>query len=109
METHDIPGTNWYWHVAWYTRRKHPFKALESTHELEDPFRIGVSWVYSVPGFKFAFVIGCWVAQHPDEETAILTATGGRILPEEEVLDLVSSSGDPTDWVPDGWTYEDRT
>lgn len=80
MDTHDL-GKRYYWHHAWYVSRRHPFHTVDRTVEIDEPYRIGRCHVLSIPGLKFALVVGKWVGEHEDEDTAILDALRGREVP----------------------------
>lgn len=110
METHDLPGP-YYWHIAWYVNRRHPFFAREGTTEIDAPYRIGLSRVLSIPGFKFALVFGTWVSRHKNEESALAAAMPMHETPVD--LKALRPEGAATDeefaeWLGDqGWTYKE--
>lgn len=51
-----------------------------STREVDPPYRYGRAVIVRLPFSTGALVLGKWDGQLEDEDSAILTATGGRLV-----------------------------
>ena len=91
MQIHEI-GRRYYWHAAQYADRFEPLCAVESTQEIEEPYRVGVARVFRVPFSRRVLVIGRWMYTL-DEDDALLGAIGGEwldYLPDPQVTGHVA-------------------
>lgn len=70
-ETHDIGKL--FWHTTRVNRISWPL-AHGETQEVEPPYRKATPWVFHMPGFKFAVVIGVWKETDLDEDEALVRA-----------------------------------
>lgn len=70
-QTHDIGEI--FWHTT-KVERLSAWRARGKTQEVDPPYREADPWVFHVPGFKFAIVIGKWRGTNLTEDEALLKA-----------------------------------
>ena len=77
-KVHDI-GAQLFWHTLTYPSTEFPLLDRGITHEIDEPFRVGISKVIRLPFTKRALVVGHWKAQL-SEGMALQNAIGARAL-----------------------------
>lgn len=77
-QLHDI-GKKHFVHTMAYPTKKFPILDRGETQEIEEPYRLGRSWVVRVPLTRWAFVAGRWVSEQP-EDSALTRAIKARPL-----------------------------
>lgn len=77
-QLHDI-GRKHFVHTMAYPTKKFPILDRGETQEIEEPFRLGRSWVIRLPFSRSAVVFGHWVSEQ-DETEALRRAIKVRDL-----------------------------
>ena len=82
-----------YWHRHTFLTTEAPLFDRVSTHEIDPPYRYGDSRALRIPFTRQGLVWGRWMGEHPDEDTALMTAMSGRTYREAQEVTL------RTDWL----------
>lgn len=70
-----------FWYLFDYPVGGYPLlNRAASCREVDPPYRYGRSWIFRLPFSTRSLVLGKWEGRIEDEDSAILSATGGRIV-----------------------------